>query len=189
MSTPRLFSPPTILPEQLFSTPLVDPDSGIVMSWSWKQFFQKFMVPAKIQTLTANTHATRGNLAGSSVVPGSIFYETDRTLYYVAQGGAWRYLAGVFQVPQTGLPTDLGPNDAGVLVNVTDFSHWLEWNGTGWQWGPGDSQSGFSVPFVVDPPDNGWQACDGSSGIPQLASDGTLNFVTVPNVAGSFFRQ
>jgi hypothetical protein len=42
---------------------------------------------------------------------------------------------------------------------------------------------------VNAPPDNGWVPADGSAGVSQLQSDGTLASVTVPNIPGSFFRQ
>jgi acyl carrier protein len=51
----------------------------------------------------------------------------------------------------------------------------LQWTGAGWQWGPGDDGSDYIVAFVSGPdPPTGWQACDGSTAIGRLNSDGTV---------------
>jgi hypothetical protein len=82
-------------------------------------------------------------------------------------------------------------SDAGLLLFVTDYNHLLQWNGTGWQWGPGENGSGYIVAFV-NPPNQavGWVLCDGSTGVASLLGDGTLDFsTTLPNTPGSYFRQ
>jgi len=75
----------------------------------------------------------------------------------------------------------LGPGNTGQLVYVSDYNHMLRWNGTGFEWGPGENGSGYITPFLVDPsPTTGWQVCDGSA-TTQLNSDGTISPVVVPN--------
>lgn len=185
--------------ERFFEEQFVDPTTGKLNSKSRavREFFQKINVPAKIQTQTIGTHAQRVAVDASKVTAGSTFIESDRGgLVYRAQNGVWTYHAGVFQVLQQNLPTDLKPSDVGTLVYVTDYAHLLQWSvrpdlptGYGWNWGPGDSQSGFITAFVNAPPDNGWQLCDGSANVPQLQSDGSFQFVNVPNTPGSYFRQ
>lgn len=187
--TPPRFTPPTNLPQRIFEDPLVDPKTGHLKSWAWKQFFQKVGAPVNVPTQTVGTHAERLKLEASKVVASSIFVESDRGLYYIAQNSVWRFLGGVMQVTQANLPKDLTASDVGVLVTVTDYNHSLQWTGTGWTWGPGDAHSGYVVAFVNAPPDDGWAPADGSAGVSQLLSDGTVDSVTVPNVAGSYFRQ
>lgn len=82
------------------------------------------------------------------------------------------------------LAATLTPANTGLLVWVTDYNHVLEWNGTGWQWGPGDQGSGLFAPFAVAPTATGWHACDGSS-VSYLKGDGTTGTVTLPNTVSS----
>lgn len=87
------------------------------------------------------------------------------------------------------LPVGLGKNSTGLLFDVTDYNHVLQWNGTGWQWGPGENGSGYIVAFVNPPnPLTGWHVCDGST-VSQLNADGSVSTVTIPTIAGSYFRQ
>lgn len=83
-------------------------------------------------------------------------------------------------VTQATLPTNLTPNQKGFLVEVSDYGHTLRWNGTGWEWGPGDSGSGYVSGFLEAPTAPGWKLCDGST-VPRLNSDGTTTNVTLPN--------
>jgi hypothetical protein len=161
------------------------------ISWPWIKWFQLVEIGRKSVTqFLTGTNADRITTQANQFPSGSIFYVTDRTVYYVTNNGQWQYLCGYMQTDQAHLPTDLGANDKGFLVSVTDFQHVLYWTGAAWIWGPGESGSGYIVPFVNPPnPPDGWQACDGSTDIPQLLFDGSLDFVTVPNTAGSFFRQ
>lgn len=190
VSNRQRYTPPTQLPQRLLETPLVNPQTGHVQDWTWKQFFQKLATPVQVQNLTTGTHAQRLVMDVGSLVPGSMFFETDRTLYYIAHSGRWSYSSGMMQVLRKNLPTDLQLTDAGVLAYITDFFHILRWIGNGWNWGPGEAQSGFVASFAIAPPENsGWVAADGSDNVPVLNGDGTVDFVTVPNVSGSYFRQ
>jgi hypothetical protein len=97
----------------------------------------------------------------------------------------------VFQCTQANLATiaaGLSAVDIGALAWVTDYDHLLQWTGTGWQWGPGESGSGMLVPFAVAPTGNGWHTCDGSSQN-YLKSNGTTGSVTLPNVAGGAYLK
>lgn len=85
------------------------------------------------------------------------------------------------QAELSGLAAILTLQDSGQLVYVTDYNHMLRWDGTGFQWGPGENGSGYISAFLNDPsPTTGWQVCDGS-GTTKLNSDGTITAVTVPN--------
>jgi len=188
MST-QPFVPPANLPERLLQTPMVDPQSGIVTSLPWKTLFSRMAQPVQVPTLTQDTHANRLNFAASKVVAGSIFYETDRSVYYIAVGGQWIYGGGMSPVFQVTIPSDLTASDAGFLADVQDYGHLLRWDGKMWGWGPGDAQSGYSVAFVNAPKDPLWHLCDGSTNVPYLRADGGLSYATLPSTAGSYFRQ
>ena len=78
---------------------------------------------------------------------------------------------------QAALPT-LGAGDAGYMAWVTDYQHLLFWNGTAWQWGPGENGSGYIQFFAVAPAfGTGWALVDGSA-ITYLTSTGTTDTVT-----------
>lgn len=165
-------------------------DEQKLPTWPWLKFFQQlanFQQPLVPQFL-AFAHSS--GLAASDYPDGSVWYQIDRTLYFLASGGVWVYLAGVCRVAQADLPTDLGTaGDVGVLAYVTDFAHLLRWNGTGWEWGPGENGSDYVSAFVTGPDDaTGWHACDGTVGVVRLKSDGSRAFATVPNTAGSWYR-
>ena len=168
--------------------PLQDSDTGLFV-WPWIKFFQT------LERLRQNApqyffapHATRVKLNPQNVGIGTIFYETDRKLSYIASDSAWVYEAGIMQTTSDGIPQDLGVNDSGVLIEVMDYNHKLQWNGTGWQWGPGETGGGFTMSFSSAPkPITGWHAADGST-VDQLQPDGGIKPVTVPSVAGAYFR-
>lgn len=168
-----------------------DKDGFLTQDALRAQAAQEQAQTTRIPTLISSAHATRQSIPANQYADGSDFYETDRTVYYKAITGNWKYASGICQVTQDSIPTDLGANDAGFLVYVADYAHLLIWNGNSWTWAPGENGSGYIVAFVNPPdPGIGWQLCDGSNAI-QMLSDGTLNpnFVALPNTPGSYFRQ
>jgi hypothetical protein len=165
-------------------------DSNGLMTFPWSQLLQYILAAkASIPAFISGAHSVRLTSAATSYPAGSIFYESDRKVFYIALGGVWIYLSGVMSGSQPALPTDLGANDYGFLFYVTDFVHGLMWNGTGWVWAPGEAGSGFIVAFISAPAGFGWQACDGSVNVETLGPDGILTFATVPNTPGSYYRQ
>lgn len=88
------------------------------------------------------------------------------------------------QADLSGLAASLTGADAGLLVNVTDYSHVLQWTGSAWQWGPGDIGSGMFALFEIDP-GTGWHLYDGTANVPYLKSDGTLGAVTLPDLVSA----
>jgi hypothetical protein len=105
------------------------------------------------QSLVTSIQAALANIASNAITPST-------------QAG----LAGL----------DLNSQDSGFLVEVTDYNHVLEWNGTGFEWGPGENGSGYISAFLSAPTSIGWHICDGSV-VSQLNSDGSLKPVTLPN--------
>src|SRR5882724_486787 len=119
---------PTIDISQLgiFRTKPLNEEGNFV--WPWQKFFQALeqqRINAPQYFFTG--HATRTQLNPQNVSTGTIFYETDRTTFYISNGASWLYLAGVFSGVLAALPGDLGANDVGFLANVTDYNHLLQW--------------------------------------------------------------
>lgn len=141
------------------------------------------------QLVIEDTHANRlANYPASSYAVGTLFWETDRTVYYLNSGAAgsqyWLYTAGTCYTTQALIPGDLGTHDVGFLNSVTDYGHVIEWNGTGFIWGPGEAGSGFLQLFEVDPTGAGWHLYDGST-VSYLKSDGSLGSIALPNLSGA----
>lgn len=83
----------------------------------------------------------------------------------------------------------LGQQQAGVVVWVTaPYQHLLVWTGVGWDFAPGDAQSGFTVSFLSLPSSSGWAQCAGQT-VAFLKADGTLGSQVLPNTANLYFRQ
>ena len=131
---------------------------------------------------------TRAARLGSPVPPnGSLYIETDHTnLIYLVQASAWQYFSGIFSLVQVNLAAfaaTLGAPDTGLLVQITDYAHVLEWAGIHWQRGPGDTEHSDSFHYFGSPPlePYGWHACDGTPGVPFLNYAGGLGTRDLPN--------
>lgn len=181
------FRAPARLPQRFFDQALVDPQTGKVTREA-AEYFTK-LSQQKIPTTFVGTHLQRITAVASAFVDGSVFNESDKGVLYELISGVWTFYGTPQQTTQDSLPTDLTATDKGYLVSLTDSNHTLQWTGTGWTWFPGDPHSGWIAAFVNAPLDVGWQPCDGSVNVPQQLGDGSLNFVTVPNIPGSYFRQ
>lgn len=176
---------PVFISKQAF----VDPDTGL-LSENAKRFFTELPKAhdLKVVTRITTTKAVRLKQRASEVAEGTRLKESDTGITYVSDGLNWLPDSGRMSVTQDSLPTGLSTSDAGLEVNVTDYGHVLRWNGTGWEFLPGDS-SGYTQSFLLDP-GTGWIQCDGSTGVATLLGDGTLDFsVTLPNTAALWYRQ
>lgn len=99
----------------------------------------------------------------------------------------WTYLSGTYLIQQSGIAAfaaTLVQADRGLLIDVFDYLHILRWTGSAFGFYLNDS-SGYIVDAIAAPQGGLWQACDGSTGITVLKSDGTLLTVTVPNWNGT----
>ncbi|HZM78503.1 MAG TPA: hypothetical protein VFC19_22480 [Candidatus Limnocylindrales bacterium] len=152
------------------------------------------LLPGDAPTMIQDTHAARLTLHPPGRYPtGTLYRETDRNAIYavalIAGVFTWIWIAGVMADWRPALVTDLGPNDTGFLYRVTDYEHLLEWNGSGWQWGPGELGSGYYALFDEDPITlmnpaaiNAWFVCDGST-VVRLNRDGSASFITLPDLS------
>lgn len=199
MTIPVISNAPS--PFDLSARSAVTGKDGIIQP-AWMHALQAVHDEAEsaLGAVNVATHAQRlASLSTDvlSLIAGSLIFETDRLVTYLATGrsvGTEVYSGGVYAVPFANIPTDLGPNDAGFLLFVTDFSHLFRWDGAAWAWGPGDPGSGFIVAFgtgLSPVPATGWQKCDTTPTTFLRPSGGGINniaFVT-PNTAGSWFRR
>lgn len=148
------------------------------------------LLGGKVAIHFGDTKKKRLTIKASLFADGTQWKETDTGVTYASVGKNWSYSHGIFVTTSDLLPADLGLNDVGFLVSVTDFNHSLRWNGTNWEFAPGDHGSGYIVAFVNPPVQAGWLLCDGSTGVATLQGDGTIDFsVTLPNTPGSYYRQ
>lgn len=173
-----------------------------IISPPWLHALQQLNQQSQLALTQVNVTTHMQRLASITrdvqILPiGSLIFESDRLLTYLALGPVLAtevYCGGVYAVPFASIPTNLGPNDAGLLLFVTDFSHLFRWDGAAWAWGPGDPGSGFIVAFgtgLSPVPATGWQKCDTTPTTylkPSGGSIANLAFVT-PLTAGSFFRR
>lgn len=119
------------------------------------------------QTLTNTailygTHADRvASYPASSYSNGVLFFETDRKAMYVVSGGTWVWANGTMYAARASAPTDLGSDDNGFLLFVSDFAHLVRWTGTAWEFADGDVP-GRVEGFAVNP-GTGWVLCDGTA--------------------------
>lgn len=143
--------------------------------------------PELLEAAVVGLHADRAGTSPSTK-GRKLFYETDRAILYANVGGAWVYASGTMAgtlSPDT-KPTDLTTTDQGFLFQATDYGHTYRWNGSAWQYAPGDGGSGYIVAGFG----NGgiWALCDGSAtNIAQ--SNGTIALVTTPDITSDVFLQ
>lgn len=138
-----------------------------------------------------DTHANRLiNYSPANLPVGTIFFETDRTVYYivtvVSGSQVWQclpggYMKGTIASPDQ-KPTDLGTNDTRFEFYSTEFNKYFRWTGSAWERRGDQLQAGFIQLAAVGPAIGipGWQLCDGST-VAASRDDGTTNNVTVPD--------
>ena len=95
---------------------------------------QSLLLPGQAQAVVLeDTHANRLTNYTSGQQVGAGFYETDRTVIYVADSTlTWKYAAGAYLAVVASLPGDLGTNDTGFLFYATDQSQTYRWTGAAW---------------------------------------------------------
>jgi hypothetical protein len=162
----------------------------IITSQAWLAYFTRGITPA-INTASksvtvADTAANMANYMAAGFNSGTLYLQTDRGVIYWSNGSVWAYLTGTYprtQAELASLAATLGSIDTGLLVDVTDYNHLIQWTGTGWRWAPGENGSGYFQDFAVAPSGFGWHSCDGST-VPCLKSDGSTVNVILPNTVG-----
>lgn len=120
-------------------------------------------------TVIVDYQINRKLYSATDYVVGTFFCTYDTMMIYQCRifhaRHEWLWIAGG---PHRGLianiPTDLGDTDEGYTYYATDFDHTFYWNGTGWEWGPGETKPGALIHHDSDP-GTGWHVCDGTMGV------------------------
>lgn len=145
---------------------------------------------ASVSAVRVGPFAVRGSAIAHA---NSLFIANDHNYVgWLSTGAVWKYAFGANALTQAGIAAVtalLGTDDAGYLIDVTDYLHQLKWSGTALAFAPGDPGSGFVSEGKPDgsAPNGGlWGLCDGSS-YNVLNSAGTLtNTTTVDRTAATF---
>ena len=135
------------------------------------------------------THAIRLTYSPADYVNATLI-ETDRNnLIYHSDGVTWNYVSGTYsrtQAQLAALLATLTVSDTGLLVFVSDFYHVLQFNGTVFTWGPGETGA-HEIAGMPVAPSFGYALCDGSA-TTYLNSDGTVTAFTTPNLIGHYLK-
>lgn len=138
-----------------------------------------------------DTHANRlAHFPAGSYPTGTLFFETDRTVIYIVQAGAWVWWSGAMADVLANQPTDLGADDVGFPFQATDYKHLFRWGGAAFAFDSNDPGSGW---LVVDHPGffltNGlYGLCDGST-YAVAQTDATTMPVTPAVAANTYIRR
>ena len=184
----------------LFAPPIRDPffegETHGNLTLFWVEFFKRCAAPGV--ELLEDTHANRANYTAARYKPGTLFYETDRQLYYVASGNTFRYIAGTMRDTFANRPTSLGTDDTGLLffcttgTSSTEYYHLFRWSGTAWEAAPGERLGGYVQHYVIAPIEKGWQLCNGTATKYLSISAGALaevNFTPQDETAGIYRKS
>lgn len=144
------------------------------------------------KTIRYGVFASRGS---ASLHSGELFFASDHdNIGWLSTGAAWIYVTGTRSLVQADLAA-FGPilttDDAGCLVEITDYAHLLKYNGTAFGWGPGEEGTNYIRITDVPPagfPAAAWQICDGST-VDVLDSSGVLVGVTVPDFSSGVYLK
>jgi hypothetical protein len=91
------------------------------------------------------------------------------------------------QLPTAGTLATNADN-AGMTFFISDYYHWLEFNGTGYQWHPWESDGSAYYRLADAPPNWGrWASVSGGGTAAFLQSNGTLGLATMATVTAGFF--
>lgn len=140
-------------------------------------------------TVRVGTFTTRGAPAAHN---NELFFASDLDyIGWVSTGAVWKYVSGVRAVAQADIAAftaNLGTDDAGCLVNVTDFTHLLRWTGSATEFAPGDDGSNYFIDAPSAPLGKTVQLCDGTA-TTYLKADGTTGSYTTLNLSGHYRKS
>jgi hypothetical protein len=177
--------------------PIANVRTGQIGSATWERYLEnqalgveslRLAITGNLSTWLSDTHAQRlAAYPPSNYDAGATFYESDRGVVLRNSGTAWQYAIGEMRTTLGNEPTDLGADDAGFRLLVTDYRHRIYWDGSAWQWADGDLP-GRLAHFTADPGD-GWGVLDGST-YDLLTVGATLSTTSLvtPNATGAYLR-
>ena len=104
----------------------------------WYLFFQsQASFNALIQGIVSRgTHAERIATDPATIPDGAIFVESDRNgTVYQWDGLNWNYVSGAYSVTQSQVAgIGYSAKDVNSIVYVTDYGHFLQWQGSVFGW-------------------------------------------------------
>lgn len=138
---------------------------------------------SSIAPIVVGTHAERISGAyPAGDYPQSLFWETDRTVFYLSLSTAgvfhWVYAVGT---ATDAVPADLGVDDVGFRYADATEKHTWEWSGTAWRRAPGDETPGMIILGGTTALGSEWALCDGSTVAINTDTPGTKVNVTTPD--------
>jgi hypothetical protein len=90
------------------------------------------------------TESERLDTDARGIVEGSIWYETDRGVYFIVRSNSWFYYTGVMQDVYASRPTALGTLDVGFLFWAEDYLHLWQFDGANWHVIGGEMRDDFT---------------------------------------------
>ncbi len=163
-----------------------------IFSRLWWLFFNAIANLLNKPLVRVGLRADRLALDPASVLPGTLFTETDTGLVYqvfiIAKVPTWRYVSGVYALLQADIEAfsdTLTTDDTGALFDTTDYLHQYRWDGAALNFAPGDgSEYILSGSPRGGPPLGGlWGLCNGSA-YDVAQPDGTVFNVTTSDFTG-----
>jgi hypothetical protein len=128
------------------------------------------------------------------VTEGTLYFVTDENITERSNGAVWQNYSptGTMSGSIAQQPTGLGPAQAGLLFQVlAPYFHTCRWNGTAWEFAPGDCGNGYLTERVVAPQaGEGLALCNGAA-TDYLKVGGTsltVQAFTTPNVVGAYLK-
>jgi hypothetical protein len=152
----------------------------------------RWLISLPFGEVLQDTRANRTNYPATAN-KNKLYLETDlgSTLVYVSDGTNWLYRGGSYRRTQAQIAafvSTLGTNDAGVIIEVTDFLHRLRWSGSALDFAEGDHGSNYFIDAPAAPLGKLVQLCDGTA-TTYLKGDGTTGSYTTKNLTGHFRRS
>lgn len=149
---------------------------------TWTRFFQ--LCIASGLEYAADTNARRSLYEAGRFVDGSLFYVSDRDVYYIARAGVWKYFYGTMRAALASIPAGLGADDTGFLFYSTNYVRTWRWTGSAWDYAPGERLH-KEIAWYPGTLPNGWALCDGSAVTVSTAAGATASFTT-PDLTGQY---
>lgn len=136
---PQNAAAPTVSSLPAYGNPLAQDGAlvsfnGVVYRYNGLTSPGQWLAIGAAAVLTINTHAYRLAHASTTLPLNTLFYESDRTVFYAAEA-FWVYLSGVMVGGIATRPADLGTHDVGFLFLSNDAgvaAVLYRWSGIAW---------------------------------------------------------
>ena len=123
---PKVSSPPAAATTLAFEGSLIDINGFLYRYNSVTNVWET------ADLLIEDTHANRSTYTASSYPINALYFETDRTVFYVNRAAGWTYLSGIMVGATAALPAGLGSADAGFLFVDSTLEILEQWSGAAW---------------------------------------------------------